>query len=429
MSGYRTIYRYRPAKSERNDDDPDAVKKTFAAPPVWSVAFSPCHQSRRRTVPPAAPATAPHRLLLCRAAAADDDEENDDDAIVLRCWSLSLIDDDEKRRSPDAAVLRVTERAPLWDNNASSSLSSLLGTTRVSVVRNHVGEDAATGGEVAAAISLDGQVTLFARDERPAVVADDGTRDDDAPPRSASFVANGATGTTVVLGPPSTSPAFGGTLSVAVGRRDGAVAVHDAGVAVGGTTFDPARVGRLRRRVGGGGGALVTALAWRGDVLAVGRADGTVDAHDARDGTRVARVVRHFPGPVRGLDLTTDGALLLAGGDDGRVDARDVSSSATRSFVAHAGSVTDLRVHPDGRRFATASADGSVRVWALGSDDPLRVLDGRGDDDVDDDDRGNDAPPATVWGLSFSRDGSLLASCGDDGSVRVYSCGDDDGAK
>jgi WD40 repeat protein len=60
---------------------------------------------------------------------------------------------------------------------------------------------------------------------------------------------------------------------------------------------------------------------------------------------------------------------------------------------------------PDGRRLASASSDGTVRVWDAASGKELLILKGHTD---------------AVNGVSFSPDGKRLASAGEDRTVRVW---------
>ena len=75
-----------------------------------------------------------------------------------------------------------------------------------------------------------------------------------------------------------------------------------------------------------------------------------------------------------------------------------------RQLEGHEGYIQDIAVTPDGRA-ASVGADGTARIWDLDTGRQLRVL------------RGHAGP---VEGVTFSPDGSRLATAGDDGTVRLW---------
>jgi WD40 repeat protein/DNA-binding SARP family transcriptional activator len=74
--------------------------------------------------------------------------------------------------------------------------------------------------------------------------------------------------------------------------------------------------------------------------------------------------------------------------------------------LSHSGSVTYAAFSPDGSRLATASRDGTIRVWDPYADAPAQLVL-----------RGHAGP---VGAVAFSPDGSRLASASEDGTVRVW---------
>jgi WD40 repeat protein len=75
------------------------------------------------------------------------------------------------------------------------------------------------------------------------------------------------------------------------------------------------------------------------------------------------------------------------------------------SLLGHRSWVSCLKVLPDGKTLASASADRTVRLWDLETRRPIRTLRGHGGE---------------LWTLDASPDGRWLASGGKDGSVILW---------
>jgi len=151
----------------------------------------------------------------------------------------------------------------------------------------------------------------------------------------------------------------------------------------------------------------------------------------------------HASSPVRALSFScSDGALLFAADDDGHLYSYDASCNNERTnmsapvklvacaITAHKGWVMDITPFPDGRHLATCGSDRSVKVWdcgsGLASSKAVHTFEG--------------VHEGIVWGVDCSRadvDGSgvvgrasgtsnrlKLSSCGNDGVVQIFSCGE-----
>lgn len=94
-----------------------------------------------------------------------------------------------------------------------------------------------------------------------------------------------------------------------------------------------------------------------------------------------------------------DDPFLFAPSDD----EKDLPGITTA--VGHAGPVWDVAVTADGKTIASASTDGTVRVWNAANGHCQMTLEGHED---------------AVFSVAISPDGRLLASGSRDGSARVY---------
>lgn len=121
--------------------------------------------------------------------------------------------------------------------------------------------------------------------------------------------------------------------------------------------------------------------------------------------------------PPRRIQGPNDGVTDLALSSDGTRLAVAFAGSAfpwllslpdgehLQTYSGHVYRVTDLAFSPSGDLLATASSDGTVRLWRVETGELLQTLDGHA---------------GRVTSVAFSADGSLLASGDEQGTVLVW---------
>jgi len=174
---------------------------------------------------------------------------------------------------------------------------------------------------------------------------------------------------------------------VAAGRRDGKVAVWKNGVA-------------MKPWPGHEGYVYATAVSADGRRLATGGADKTARIWDT-ERVDVERVLRGHDEAVHALAFTPDGrSLVSAGGDGARVWRAE--DGVLLHALKHANLLAVTASH---NRVATASGDGSVRLWDLATGRERRAL---------------PAHAKPVSAVAFTLEGGRIATASFDGKVRVF---------
>jgi WD40 repeat protein/DNA-binding SARP family transcriptional activator/CHASE3 domain sensor protein len=121
-----------------------------------------------------------------------------------------------------------------------------------------------------------------------------------------------------------------------------------------------------------------------------------------------SRIETAIPGLGGQVAWSPDGRLFVAEGpeDSGIVDLRDAhTGNAVLSFHGHGIDLNDVSFSADGSMLATTGDDGAARVWESGTGRLLHDFTGSGQ----------------VWGPSFSPDSTRLAAAwSDTGVVRIF---------
>lgn len=114
--------------------------------------------------------------------------------------------------------------------------------------------------------------------------------------------------------------------------------------------------------------------------------------------------ISSFDAGVNSVAVSPDGAHIVTGSFDGKVQLWQADGAPVISLQAHADRAWGVTFSPDGSVFMSAGADGKIHLWDL-TGTRLQTIAGH--------DLG-------VWQASFSPDGSLIASASPDQTVKLW---------
>src|SRR5262249_37051434 len=115
---------------------------------------------------------------------------------------------------------------------------------------------------------------------------------------------------------------------------------------------------------------------------------------------------------VRSVAFSLDGKTLATASNDGTAKLWDVRGALRHqvpteiaTLKGHSAAIHSAVLSPDGKTLATSSFDGTVKLWNLLTQQEVATLSGH---------------TGRVHMVAFSPDGNLLASGSEDGTVRLW---------
>ena len=146
----------------------------------------------------------------------------------------------------------------------------------------------------------------------------------------------------------------------------------------------------------------IACVAIRSDnqMFATAGGDNTIQLWDFATGEHIF-TFRHNTGEPKDLDFSHDGKTIACVNDDNTIHLWNVETGRRLLLIkedVHSESISDMTFSKDGNIIATSSRDRTIMLWDAETGNHKRTLEGH---------------TGHVYGVRFSHDGKMIASCGE----------------
>ncbi|MDX2308290.1 MAG: TIR domain-containing protein [Hyphomicrobium sp.] len=147
---------------------------------------------------------------------------------------------------------------------------------------------------------------------------------------------------------------------------------------------------------------------WDGSLVATAYSDGRVGIWSLPEGRETVQLLGHTS-EVMSIAWSRDGLLIATASRDGSARIFDTRGNRIHSFPGHAGTVSSVDFNADGSLIVTASDDRTAHTWDTKTGEAVLRLLGHSD---------------AVGSAAFSPDGTRIVTASVDRSVRVWDARD-----